>query len=96
MIIQDKMPARIAHVYAQRLESLVSSERKAAVAGGDREDLDRVEISSEALTMQKSIEAAMAAEDVCWEKVMHLRQQIEQGKYAIPIHALAQRLLAEG
>jgi len=96
MIIRDNISTGVSQLYTQRLQSTNASERKPlAAADGKPADRDAVEISSEALALQKSIETALAADDVRWDKVTQLRQQIQQGTYEVPVQNLVQKLLGE-
>ncbi|MCC7353524.1 MAG: flagellar biosynthesis anti-sigma factor FlgM, partial [Anaerolineae bacterium] len=72
-------------------------QRDAAAAGRDKaeQNQDKVEISAEALLLQKGVEVALSADDVRWDKVNTLRQRIARGTYEVPVNHLAQRLLGE-
>jgi flagellar biosynthesis anti-sigma factor FlgM len=97
MIIRDKPNEGITRLYAQRLQAAEKPQREVAAASHDKaeQNQDKVEISAEALLLQKGVEVALSAEDVRWDKVNALRQRIARGSYEIPVKQLAQRLLGE-
>ncbi len=98
MIIRDKPNEGITRLYAQRLQAAEKpQQREAAAASRDKaeQNQDKVEISAEALLLQKGVEVALSAEDVRWDKVNALRQRIARGTYEVPVKQLAQRLLGE-
>ena len=97
MIIRDKPNDGIARLYTQRLQATEKTQRDVAATNADKseQNQDKVEISAEAMTLQKGTEVALASEDVRWDKVDTLRQRIARGTYEVPVHDVAQRLLGE-
>jgi flagellar biosynthesis anti-sigma factor FlgM len=102
MIIRGKTASSVGDLYAQRLQATDATRKATAAAGASSEAAatsqqgrDGIEISAEAQALQKATEAAMAADDVHWDKVAQLRQQVEQGTYNVPVEGLVQRLLGE-
>lgn len=98
MIIRDNPTEGITRLYAQRLQAAEVSQREVAAPASERPEeqqdkQDKVELSAEALVLRKGVEAALSADDVRWDKVNQLRAQIQRGKYEVPIHDLARRLL---
>lgn len=97
MIIRDRPNDDITRLYAQRLQAAEKPQREVAAASRDKaeQSQDKVEISAEALLLQKGVEVALSTEDVRWDKVNALRQRIARGTYEVPVKQLAQRLLGE-
>ena len=95
MIIRDNPTEGITRLYTQRLQAADVAQREAAAPASERadENQDKVELSPEALVLQKGVEVALSADDVRWNKVNQLRELIQRGKYEVPFHDLARRLL---
>lgn len=56
---------------------------------------DRVELSTQALDLQKMAELAKSAPEIRSEQVAAIRQQLQSGNYEISASGIASRMLAE-
>lgn len=93
-MIIDKSTVGISKLYTQRVQANETA-RGASSAGKAKGEHDQIEISEEAQALTKATQAAGSAEEVRWEKVNALRQQVASGEYKVPVEELAQRLLAD-
>lgn len=98
MIIRDKRTVDISEIYNPRLQSSGVSQKEPAAVGAEKTaqgNKDQVELSEEALLLQKAAAKATEADDVRWEKVAQLRQSVERGTYEVPVSDLVQKLFGQ-
>ena len=92
MIIRDKPTGGVSSLYSRPLKPDEKVKPGATPASRSSASRDEIEISAEALALCR---AAGAGEDVRWDRVAELREQIQQGRYEIPLAKLAQRMLGD-
>ncbi len=92
MIISDKLPPKISQAYHSQV-SQVEERRARNVQEAGNSRADEVSLSSEVHVLQKAKSAAMAAPEVCAERVAELKRLIAEGLYEVPLDALVERLL---
>jgi flagellar biosynthesis anti-sigma factor FlgM len=95
MIISDKSAAGVGRLYTRNVRNEGASTRGTQSANKPQAEQDQVDISPEALALQKGLDSAMASDDVRWPKVAQLKQSISQGTYQVSPEALASKLLKD-
>lgn len=95
MIIGDKSSAAISNLYVRSVQPTESKSRAVDSASDAAQAPDEVGISTEALARQKAADAATSSDDVRWDKVGQLRQQIANGTYKVSASDVASRLIAD-
>lgn len=79
----------------EQLNSNLSKTPDRQQTSGDLSSQDRMELSAQALDMQKMTEMAQAAPDVRSEEVARTRDALLRGSYSVSADGIAEKLLME-